>query len=218
METRKNVAETPGSLFGSIRVRALAIWNGPHNIETSFGANRFWGWRTLSLEVRSVGTDQVESRSVYADLLDEQQRFAIIRSVYWDGDAIRKAIYGGQKVNLVLPARFVTISVELLSAWLAAFKDLTMQVFPAYEKNDKADIRKLRIELDYVSCIVEKVWATQDPSHSLLNEQWNLIWNQMTEALMHEPMLEQFDEDFWFSHPEVHYDFESYSSQRYTPK
>jgi hypothetical protein len=206
--------------FANISIAANAILHGPKDIVVSnLKGQKFYGWPNLTVEVRDARTVRIESRSVYANLFDTSQKSAILRAVYWDGLSARKAFKEQTNNNrVVLPARFVVVSTQRLRTWLSQFHDLDIRVSTKYDADKTTDVRRLRIESNYVSQIFEKVWQRQDPQHTSLNERWNRVWRWMTESLHEESVIEGIIEDFWFVNPEVHYDLRTYQPGRYAPQ
>jgi hypothetical protein len=206
------------SPFAAIRVEACAIWRGPKNIEVSDSEGvSFYGWPTLSLEVTTGQTDRVESRTMYANLFDDLQHFAILRAVNWDGRLIKKTVVEqGENFKLMLPARFVKIPVEWARTWLSEFDGMNVAINEVLSDDNTVDIRRLRIEQDYKTCVFEKIWQTHNSSYAPLNQKWDGVWRQMTGALTNEPLVTDFDEDFWFVNPEIVYDLQTYQPDWFT--
>jgi hypothetical protein len=199
------------SIFSTIRVQAITILQGPRGIESSEGEDKFYGWPILSLE-RSISapTDYIELRSVYANPYDTTQQIAILRAVSWNGESVRKLVRKqGHEFKLVIPVRFIKLPIEELKSWLSEFDGTRLTINIDYPGNI-ANIKKLRIEQDYTSCIFEKVWQVQPVSRSKLDQSWNRVWIQMTEKLIGEPPVNDLDEDFWFKNADVMYDFQGY--------
>lgn len=208
------------SLFSTVRVQADVILGGPQNVlwaSEKEGDPPYYGWPVLLLEkMRAAPIDQVESRCVYANLLDNTQQFAVLRAVTWDGGAVRKIVREQeQNFKLVMPARFVKLPVERLKVWLSKFESLRV-ILNNYTDDDTVTIRRLRIKQDYVHRIFEKVWQTQDTDHTILNQQWSEVWVQMTEVLAIEPSVINLEEDFWFVNPKIVYDFQAYQPDQFT--
>jgi hypothetical protein len=203
--------------FSNVRIQAEAIWRGPKNLVIRDPASEpFYGWPHLCLEAKMSGTDRVEARSIYANLFDVSQPFAILRAVYWDGVSTRTAFRKSIKsFTLKLPARFVKIPIRKLKIWLSEFDGVNVALSGIDESNDDVEIiRRLRIEYDYMSCVFEKVWQIQDKNHSILNQKWQKLWTQTTKALVIEPLVTNFDEDFWFVLPKVKYDYKTYKPEQ----
>lgn len=202
------------SPYASLRVKANAIWRGPEDITIpDLGGDTFYGWSTLSLELRPKWEDRLESRIVYANIYDVKQKTVILRAVYWDRVAARKAIAKpeqGESYNLMLPARFVKVPAEVFKGWLSDFDNVNVVINTPKKEDKKAGIRRLRIERDYAASIFEKVWQTENKKHSLLNQKWDSIWKQMSNILSQEPFVVNLDEDFWFVNPQVKYNFRTY--------
>lgn len=209
----------PPPPFAIARTQAEFIWEGPKDIvlDGATDEDRFYGWPVLSLEFRAGQVDQLEARSVYANPLDETQVFAILRAVYWDGIATRKALHRqGRTFELTLPARFVRIPLEHLHSWLSAFKGINVRLDALPGRDAHIPVRRLRIELNDKICAIEKVWQAADPEHTLLNQEWNQVWAAMTEALQSAPIVTTCDEDFWVYQPDVIYDLQMYEPARFS--
>ncbi len=58
----------------------------------------------------------------------------------------------------------------------------------------------------------------EDVNHDSLNQKWDLVWRQMTEALTVEPHVVKPTEDFWFVEPKFEYDLQAYDPNRLVPK
>jgi hypothetical protein len=204
------------SPYAKLRIQANAIWRGPKDIIIpALDGESFYGWSTLSLELRPEKVDHVESRVVYANLFDTSQKVAILRAVYWNGTATKKemaALKDEETFELILPARFVKLPVEICHTWLSEFDNINITVNTPKKDDEKLHIKRLRIERDYKSNIFEKIWQTQDETHFFLNQKWDAVWTQMTKALNEEPSVDDFSESFWFVNPQVKYNFRSYQS------
>ena len=197
--------------IATIRTEARAIWQGPIGIHMEYpDGELFYGWRTLSLEIRPQRADRLESRSVYANLFSEEQRFAVLRAAYWDGEAARKAIREGIKFKGAMPARFIQLPVEQLRGWLSEFNEVSVRVNEINEDDNVTAIRRLRIERNYASCIFEKVWQMQDANHVSLNLKWDRVWSEMTDVLSKSENISDLREDFWFVKPTVRYNLDAY--------
>jgi len=218
MQNHPDLPIHPIPPFLATRVDAVAICTGPASITARLQEQIFWGWPILKLEITAADADLVESRTVYADLVDDSQRVAVLRAVHWDGKSAKRAISTGQPFELALPARFTVLPVVRLRTWLSEFEGVSVSLHILLERDPAIDIRKLRIELDYKTWIFEKVWQLADSNHAILNQKWNKMWNEMTDILISQPALDDFYEDFWFVNPEVRYDVESYQPARYIPK
>lgn len=216
MMLSENQADQIRKRLSSIRKDALIMYRGPHSISFAVDEEKFWGWATLTLEVQTAKLDVIESRSVYANLFDEGQTLTVLRAAYWDGPSARQKLRKEHQYDILLPARFVQLKAERLRLWLSDLNGLNIQLHTAYEADGNTEIRKLRIELDYVTWVFERVWQLTDSGYALLNQRWNHVWNQMTQALMNEPVIQNFEEHFLFPVPKVRYNFSTYQPERYT--
>jgi hypothetical protein len=207
------------SLKGYVGIQVQTILRGPQNITFPERDEElpFYGWPMLALKtVTPTLPSREESRLVYANLNDDEQEFAVLRAASWDWKVARQAIHEqGENFKPVIPARFIKIPIDQLKEWLSNFTELTIIIGGFCENNDKIPIRGLRVERDYTACILEKVWQAQDPQHISLNEQWNDVWQQMTEALTTAPIITHPREDFWLVQIEINYDFQTYRPNRF---
>lgn len=212
---KRTLLNTPRP-FGTVRVRALAILHGPADITLQqSSAEGFYGWPLLNLEAQEGRKDRIESRIVYANLFDEEQATAVLRSVFWDGEAAR-TVYRQreQPFRLSLPARFVLVSVQQAREWLSQFDNASTVINDAIGEEDTVIIRRLRIERDYKSTVFEKVWQAQDKSHETLNQRWDQVWSYMTESLQTGPLISDADEDFWLARPWGRYDMKGWQPEQ----
>ena len=208
-----NIARTsPASAYGALRSQTSAILTGPKSLTLDKG---FYGWPCLTLQIQAGWEDRVESRIVYANLANQEQEIAILRAVFWDGEANKKAIRQGQPISTpTLAARFVVIQTSKLNEWLSSFADISVKAFDNFEteEDDRADIKKLKIVIDYKSSIFERVWQTSKDIYTNLNEPYAAVWSEMTDLLLQEkPYDGTINEDFWIGNPPVEYDFDAYN-------
>ena len=207
------------SVYATIRKQAHAILRGPRSIEApNLDSEPFYGWPVLSLELRTADADRVESRIIYANPLDATQHVAILRAVYWDGVLAKKVVKNqGDKFQQILPARFVKISAAQVKAWLSKFTGISI-VNEDLAADETADIRRLRIEQDYLSWVLEVVWESKDQNHALLNQKWDEAWLETTQVLKTEPPLTSFYEHFWFTYSEIQYSHQEYQPDWHFPQ
>lgn len=203
------------SPFSAARMRAHFVVRGPQSIlwESDIeDVPPYYGWSVLLLKnARSAPEDYIETRSVYANLFDDTQHFAVLRAVSWNGQATRKLVREqGQNFELVLPARFVKLPVEQLKAWLNEFDGLSIILSGDCTVDDSINVRKLRIKQDLTTCIFERTWQGQNANYTELNNRWAQIWAQMTKVLLTNSTITSIDEDFWLIDPNVTYDFLNY--------
>lgn len=201
------------SVYGVVRREAFAILRGPSSVEVKdeFGEVSFWGWPTLSLEVRVGRPVRIESRLVYANLLDDSQDTVVLRAATWNAGATLQGMQDhGPNYRLALPARFVQLPTGELRAWLAEFDTVTVAIKGTPQDDDDIPIRRIRIEYDYFACIFEKVWQIRDADSARLNQTWELIWDRLTQQLLTAPAIANVDEYFSPLNHDIHYDLQSY--------
>jgi hypothetical protein len=203
---------------GEMRGHALRLWKGAHWLEApNLDGDLFYGWSVLSLTVRFDYPLRLESRIVYAHLFDKDQPGAILRAVSWDTGAAHDAISQLRaSAPLIVPARFVRLTADQLRQWLAPFRNLIVTAEQTVVQDTSLPIRGVRIEWEYTSCVLEKVWQEQGPQHDALMAAWTTIWASMGEALRTQPSLEPagFEEDF----EEVVPDRSAYDAGSYDPR
>lgn len=197
--------------YGNLRTKAKFIWRGPRSIDIyQNNSTIFYGWSTLALELMGKG-DNIECRTLYANMFDESQDFAILRTVVWNRSAIKEMIKDQpNNFELVLPAKFVIIPVNQLEKWLKSFNGIRTSIQPHIYKTTTNTTRRLKIERDYKSAIFEKTWEQRSNKYNRLNEKWEVVWNEMTQFLEREPIFLDFFEKFWPVIPNPHYNFNDY--------
>jgi hypothetical protein len=222
MTDMTSMLSTPLSPGGHVGRQANIILQGPKSMiwdPEIEGEPPFWGWPVLSLEtITATLPARIESRSVYANLTDDTQPFAVLRAVYWNWDIAKKMIEEQQKEDIIrptIPARFVKLQMIQLGEWLSVFNNISVTIDGSCVDDDEVPIRKLRIEQDYTSCIFEKVWQTQDVNHNPLNQKWDQVWQQMTEALKNGSHIFRLKEDYRLLKFEFNYDFEVYQPDQF---
>ncbi len=179
---------------------ALHLWEGARSIEMRQpGGDRFYGWSVLTLAGRFNWPLRIESRIVYANLFDPEQPIAVLRAVSWDYGIAHQAICElRENAPLAVPVRFVEVPVAHVREWLTLFKDLTVTAEQTIVDDATLPIRRLRIEWEYTSCILEKIWQEQGPQHQALLTAWSEVWAAMGHTLRTSPQLDMsmVDEDF----------------------
>lgn len=183
-----------------MRSLAIRLWEGAPSIEVrQQEGDRFFGWSVLALAGRLNWPLRLESRIVYANLFDSEQHIAILRAVSWDYAVAHQAISElRDDAPLLVPVRFVHVPLAHVREWLAPFKDLTLTAEQTEVQDTTLPIRRLRIEWEYTSCVLEKIWQQQGPQHEALLTAWSQVWIAMGNALRTSPQVEisTVDEDF----------------------
>jgi hypothetical protein len=208
------------SQFSKIRIQVEAILQGPKNIRWSIGSNddlAHFGTKVLFLMLKDSQSDSLfnitETRAIYANIFDDSQGSAFLRAVQWDDDLARKLIQEDPETfDKLLPARFVSVDIDHLKKWLSAFDGLNITVESTCRDDLSSTIRGLRIELDYVSCIIENIWQRESSSHAEINRIWDDVWGQMTEILKKNNLVSSFSENYWLTVVEP-----AYCSELYDP-
>lgn len=196
---------------------ALRVWEGAPSIEVrQLGDDLFYGWSVLALAARFNWPLRIESRIVYANLFDQEQHTAFLRAVSWDYGIAHQAISElRENAPLAVPVRFVEVPLPQLREWLTTFKDLTITAEQTVVHDATLPIRRLRVEWEYTSCVLEKIWQEQGPQHEALLTAWSQVWAAMSNTLRTFPQLEtsMVDEDFSSVQP----DRSVYAPQDYDP-
>lgn len=200
-----------------MRDHAFRLWEGAPSVGMDNpDGERFYGWSVLSLAARFDYPFRLESRIVYAHLFDEEQKVAILRAVSWDSSVAHRAISElRQNARLVIPVRFVRLPEDQLREWLAVFKDMMVTAEQTEVQDRTLPIRRVRIEWEYTSCVLEKIWQEQGPQHAALVAAWTSVWQRMGEALGTHPPLEPtaIEEHFDVTAP----DRSAYDASGYDP-
>ena len=197
--------------------QVFPLWSGPRALETAaIDGELFYGWNVLSLAVRFEYPILLESRIVYAYLFHEEEQVAILRAVAWDDRVARHAILEqGQSAPLSMPVRFVRLPLNQLHQWLAAFKDLVIIADQTLVEDSTLPARRLRVEWEYTSCVIEKVWKGQASAHAALLAAWTRVWEEMGVALQAAPQLAAHEiEEIFDALPP---DTSVYNAQEYRP-
>ncbi len=210
---RQSGASIAISPHGRARKQALAILDGPRSISRpALAGESFWGWPTLTLQVRSAAiSPRIEVRSVYANLVNTVQQVAVLRAVSFDAGPLAKAVQSPD-FRLALPARFVQVGADELRGWLGRFDDVTVRVQEGWEDDGEHGVlRRLRIERDYVAAVFEKIWLAREGDKTLLDQRWEEVWELMTAVLKSSPTVSAPEEDFSKRDPHpVVYDLDAY--------
>lgn len=92
---------------------------------------------------------------MYANLFDRTQEIAVVRAVYWDGEAMRKSLREQkdkkQAFRLKMAARSVQISHSRLEEWLTHLQGASVNVDDFCGDDRTVGIGRLRIERDYLT-------------------------------------------------------------------
>jgi hypothetical protein len=192
--------ESPRTMNMLIRQQVSSFWRGPHSIDAILDTTeQFWGWQVLALDARIYhGLDpECESRSVYGIIHNDAEPHAILRAVYWNQSDERQAMNtNGLNYSFGMPARFVQIPAAQLRTWVKQFEGHAIPINPTWAVDRSEPVRRLRIESDYVSSIVENTWEAGQLSHTGLDVQWASVWAEMTEILRAAPIVTQVAENY----------------------
>ncbi len=205
---------SPRTMNMLVRRQVFSVWRGPRAIEASIDATtQFWGWQTLSLDRRTDhGLDpELESRSVYGVVHNESEDLAILRAVYWNHATARELMkQGGFNYTFGMPARFVRVAADQLRDWISRFSGVVVPISPTWGRNVPESVRRLRIESDYYSSVLEVTWEDGAAAFEELGRRWETVWAEMTEALQATPVVTEISEEF--AHPEgtPRYDLKAY--------
>lgn len=197
--------------------QVFPLWYGPRAVELdNLDDDSFYGWSVLSLGVRFAYPILLESRTVYAHLFEEDAVWAVLRAMSWDDRPAQRAIWTqGQSAPLNVPVRFVRLPLTQLHSWLKVFKDLPIIADQSLVKDSALPMRRLRIEWEYTSCVIEKVWRGAAPEHAALLQAWTHVWQEMGEALRVAPQIAPHEVTELFD--AVQPDTSVYQPQEYTP-
>ena len=174
--------------WAKTRAQAISVWRGPRILtaDTADG-DLFYGWDVLALRVQLASKSEFESRIVYANLGDRQQPqlpVAMLRGVRFNTDMMRANLRdGGETDHLLIPARFVWITLKQAKDWITMFEELRVSVGEHNIHKTAADTRELRIDTNWTSQVFEKRWELRAGIMEELNANWKLTWNDMDVVL-----------------------------------
>jgi len=170
------------------------------------------GARVLHLALRK-GTSMkpvVESRAVYASLVDETQPDGLLRAIYWDSQTVKRDS-SPETTPIKIPAKFVRVPVERVRQWIGAFDTLSTSLHVSSEEDDSLPICSLRIEIDAVYSVFERVWQVTPDEENELQRVWQEVWLQTGLALQTSPGVTDIEENFSCVEPKPDvYDFQTY--------
>lgn len=183
-----------------VRRQIFSFWRGPRAIEATLDADiQVWGWQALALDMRvDHGLDpELESRSVYGIIHNESEDVAILRAVYWDHAAERERMkQHGFNYAFGMPARFVLVSADQLRNWVTRFAGTTVPIDPSWGRDVPESVRRLRIESDYCSSVLETTWRNGAEAYKELDRRWEAVWAEMSESLRSASVVMDIAEDF----------------------
>ncbi|HEU5378292.1 MAG TPA: hypothetical protein VFV38_22950 [Ktedonobacteraceae bacterium] len=138
---------------------------------------------------------QIEARAAYASLVDETQPDAILRAVYWNSQTVIPSS-PPETTPMKIPARFVQVPNIQTQQWIRRFEGLqtSLQIFSL--QNDSLSICSLRIEIDSVDSVFEKVWQVPPDEQDGLTRAWIEVWDNMGKALQTCPVIAGVEESF----------------------
>lgn len=214
MDNSIETEDTYAAIYKEVRKKVFACWRGPVSLEASNIAGRhFSGWPFISLDVRIGWPHRIESRSVYLDVRDESQKFAVLRAVSWDAMSIHASLREQREdFEFAIPARFVQIEAEKARFWADLLEGSAVFVSDINSRDQDIPIKRFRIEWDPISSAFEQVWQGADQHHETIDGWWSAIWSEMTECLMTSPAIDEFKEHFRSAALDV-----SYNSMLYEP-
>jgi len=195
--------------YGRTRRLAYDLWRGPEYITKPDENEPFGGPCILRLALRT-GTSakpQIEARAVYGSFTEQD---AILRAVYWDGQtAVKNSEREEQQIKI--PASFVRVPVASMRQWISIFDNLQTSLQTMPQQNDSLPICSLRVEIDAVYSVFEKVWQVAPGEADELQHAWQDVWQQLGLALETFPAITDVEEIFPYveGKPEV-YDVQAY--------
>ena len=144
---------------------------------------------------------ELESRSVYGVVHNESEDLAILRAVYWNHATARELMkQGGFNYTFGMPARFVRVSADQLRDWISRFSGAAVPISPTWGRNVPESVRRLRIESDYYSSVLEVTWEDGAAAFEELGRRWETVWAEMTEVLRAAQVVTEISEEF--AHPD----------------
>ncbi|HEU5382701.1 MAG TPA: hypothetical protein VFV38_45425 [Ktedonobacteraceae bacterium] len=195
--------------YGRVRRLAYDLWRGPE-YATRQNENDLSGGRCLlHLAIRQgiTAKPQLEARSVYSSFEPED---AILRAIYWDSRAAaQNSVLDDQQIKI--PAKFVSVPFARVQQWVDAFANLQNVLDISPQQDDSLPICSLRVEIDPVYCLFEKVWQVRPGEVNELQRAWQTIWQQMGLVLQASPVITDVEEHFRCVEGKTDaYDFQAY--------
>jgi hypothetical protein len=142
----------------------------------------------------------IESRAVYASLLDETQPDGLLRSIYWDSQTVQRQS-PPERTPVKIAARVVTIPFSSIQQWIGAFENIQTSFERAARVDDSWPICSLRLEIDPVYTVFEKVWQVSPGSAPDLQRVWRHIWQALGQALQSSPAVTEIEETYASENP-----------------
>lgn len=205
------------SPFSKVRLGARYGWDGPKYVSWNDEGESYFGMLTILLQRIAADADLIDTRSVYANLFDDSQDYAVLRATYWDGVSTRKIVKAGdENYKPIIPAKFVQITMDQVRSWLHQITDVSVPSLRSWEEDLSFEVRRVRIEPDYRGKIVDFVWQSDDVKLEVMNQCWKAVWNEMSTVLSKGKSLIEFEEDFWIVEPRYEYELNNYDITRVT--
>lgn len=205
------------SFYGQVRRTAYALWTGSDYLHNQSNSNPLGGdcLLRLAIQKRNSVNPQIEARAVYAyydSFVGETESDAVLRAVYWDSQTVVRTS-SLEVTPIQIPARFVQVPIIQVRQWIGTFDGIQtpIQVFPL--SDDNLPICSLRVEVDYLHSVLEKIWQVIPNEQNELTRVWLDIWHQMGKALQVCPIITDITESF----PHIEGKPEAYDFQAYEP-
>lgn len=183
--------------YGLERAIAYTVWRGPDLLRMKSDDDLSGGSHVLHLALRK-GTSMkpvIASRAVYASLLDETQPDGLVRSMYWDSQSVWRGS-SPEHPPVRIAAKVVAVPLKSVQQWIAAFEHIQTSIERAAPADDSWPICSLRLEIDPVYMVFEKVWQVGQGSTPGLQRVWQHIWHALGQALQSSPAVTDIEETY----------------------
>lgn len=201
--------------FNRYRKQIQYVLNGPREIKGVIGGDHFYGWPYFLLAVRAPVLDWQETRIIYANIYDKFQKYGVIRSTLWNGTNARQLFRQDPlSYSPSIPARFVVVPIDKIKLYMEPFRKVSAPVL-SKDIEPQIEIRRIRIERDYITGVFERTWHLGSVSKSLraLDKAWSIVWNYLVKDLNNADEIEKLEEDFWIDSFQPNYDIEGYNNK-----
>lgn len=182
------------SFYGRVRETAYELWRGPAFVRMKNEDDMAGGMHVLHLALRK-GTSMkpvLESRAIYASLADETQPDGLLRSIYWNSQTVKRD--SPMETPVKIAAKMVRIPLSKVRQWVSVFEKVQTSFERLAEADDSWPICSLRVEIDTVYSVFEKVWQVDPGKEDELQRAWRQVWQEMGQALQSCPAVTEIEE------------------------
>lgn len=155
------------------------------------------GTHALHLALRKGTSMQpvIESRAVYASLTDETQPDGLLRSIYWDSQTVKRDS-PVESTPVKISAKIVKIPLSRVRQWISVFEKIQTSFEVLADADDSWPICSLRVDIDTVSNVFEKVWQVGPDNTDELQKAWRQVWQEMSQTLQSGSAVTDIEETY----------------------